>query len=185
MKKQKGFTIIEVGLVLAIAGLIFMITFMVLPGLWVSQRDSDRESDVLNFVQTLKNFQTNNNRGALPNLTSSEKQLLSNGGVIEVNKQGPSGNSWYEFYRDYLDDSFVDPSGGDYELNIANCIDANHDGICDITAGLSSTKFPNEYKMYVVIGSTCGTENAVYSSNIRRVSVLYKKEGGGVYCANT
>ena len=43
--KESGFTIIEVVLVLAIAGLIFLIVFVALPQLQRSQRDTTRRSD--------------------------------------------------------------------------------------------------------------------------------------------
>lgn len=42
---KKGFTIIEVVLVLAIAGLIFAMVFITLPALQRSQRDHSREND--------------------------------------------------------------------------------------------------------------------------------------------
>lgn len=42
---KKGFTIIEVVLVLAIAGLIFAMVFIALPALQRSQRDHSREND--------------------------------------------------------------------------------------------------------------------------------------------
>lgn len=40
---KKGFTIIEVVLVLAVAGLIFLMVFIALPALQRSQRDSQRK----------------------------------------------------------------------------------------------------------------------------------------------
>ena len=43
---KKGFTIIEVVLVLAIAGLIFLMVFLALPALQRSQRDTQRKQDV-------------------------------------------------------------------------------------------------------------------------------------------
>ena len=44
--KKNGFTIIEVSLVLAIAGMIMLLAFIALPGLWRTQRDSERKADV-------------------------------------------------------------------------------------------------------------------------------------------
>ena len=41
--KERGFTIIEVVLVLAIAALIFLMVFVALPALQASQRDSARK----------------------------------------------------------------------------------------------------------------------------------------------
>lgn len=63
--KNKGFTIIEVVLVLAIAGLIFMMVFIALPAVQRSQRDSARKSDVGVVVSGVSSY-TGNNRGAFP-----------------------------------------------------------------------------------------------------------------------
>ena len=46
IKTKKGFTIIEVVLVLAIAGLIFLMVFVALPQLQSSQRDTQRRQDM-------------------------------------------------------------------------------------------------------------------------------------------
>lgn len=62
--KEKGFTIIEVVLVLAIAGLIFLMVFIALPALQRSQRDSQRRNDVSRFMSQLDSYSTNN-RGAI------------------------------------------------------------------------------------------------------------------------
>ncbi|HEU5121803.1 MAG TPA: type II secretion system protein [Candidatus Saccharimonadales bacterium] len=64
-KKEKGFTIIEVVLVLAIAGLIFLMVFIALPALQRGQRDGQRRSDVSRFVSQLNSYATNN-KGQLP-----------------------------------------------------------------------------------------------------------------------
>lgn len=50
MDKRKGFTIIEVVLVLAIAGLIFLMVFIALPALQRSQRDAQRKNDIAQIV---------------------------------------------------------------------------------------------------------------------------------------
>jgi prepilin-type N-terminal cleavage/methylation domain-containing protein len=62
---NKGFTIIEVVLVLAIAGLIFLMVFIALPALQRGQRDTQRRDDVSRFVSQLSSYATNN-RGSLP-----------------------------------------------------------------------------------------------------------------------
>lgn len=58
-KNQKGFTIIEVVLVLAIAGLIFLIVFLALPGLQRSRRDTQRKSDFNSVTAALENAASN------------------------------------------------------------------------------------------------------------------------------
>lgn len=61
----KGFTIIEVVLVLAIAGLIFLMVFVALPALQSGQRDSARKTDVGSVATAVSNY-TANNRGKFP-----------------------------------------------------------------------------------------------------------------------
>lgn len=58
--KEKGFTIIEVVLVLAIAALIFLMVFIALPALQRSQRDTQRKNDMSRLETAVQNFQSNN-----------------------------------------------------------------------------------------------------------------------------
>ena len=44
LKNKKGFTIIEVVLVLAVAGLIFLMVFLALPALQRAQRDTTKKT---------------------------------------------------------------------------------------------------------------------------------------------
>lgn len=62
---NKGFTIIEVVLVLAIAGLIFLMVFIALPALQRSQRDSARKSEVGTVASAITSYMSNN-RNAIP-----------------------------------------------------------------------------------------------------------------------
>lgn len=95
--KQKGFTIIEVVLVLAIAGLIFLMVFIALPALQRSQRDTQRKNDLSRAITAVNSYQSNN-RGRLPADWSA-----NSGGFI----------------TDYLTvngDSFSDPDGTAYSF---------------------------------------------------------------------
>lgn len=67
--KTKGFTIIEVVLVLAIAGLIFLMVFTALPALQKSQRDTSRKQD-LSAVSTAVTNYLSNNRSTFPTTAS-------------------------------------------------------------------------------------------------------------------
>ena len=64
-KKNKGFTIIEVVLVLAIAGLIFLMVFIALPAMQRGQRDQARKNDVSLVATAVSNY-TGSNRGKWP-----------------------------------------------------------------------------------------------------------------------
>lgn len=101
-KNNNGFTIIEVVLVLAIAGLIFLAVFIALPALQRGQRDNQRRSDASRFASQLQIFATNNN------------------GTMPANNATAVGT----FVNSYLrkgDEGFKDPkSGNDYVVTMAS-----------------------------------------------------------------
>ncbi len=84
-KQTKGFTIIEVVLVLAIAGLIFLMVFIALPAMQRGQRDDARKRDVELIATAVTTF-TGNNRGAWPS-TEQLKGYLDklSGNVVREN----------------------------------------------------------------------------------------------------
>lgn len=59
-QKLKGFTIIEVVLVLAIASLIFLMVFIALPALQRSQRDASLKSEANKVLSQLTQYQSSN-----------------------------------------------------------------------------------------------------------------------------
>ncbi len=76
MKKHnlyRGFTIIEVVLVLAIAGLIFLMVFLGLPALQRSQRDTARKSWSSSLIANLENARSNN-KGSIPSFGLAKNQ---------------------------------------------------------------------------------------------------------------
>lgn len=76
-QKLKGFTIIEVVLVLAIAGLIFLMVFIALPALQSGQRDSARKNDASIVASSVTSY-TNNNRGKFPTESDLKTELGGN-----------------------------------------------------------------------------------------------------------
>jgi prepilin-type N-terminal cleavage/methylation domain-containing protein len=91
-ENNKGFTIIEVVLVLAIAGLIFLMVFIALPALQAGQRDTARKSDVSNVAAAVNSF-TSNNRGTTPTTANLATQLGTNvsNNTVKVLVNGTSG----------------------------------------------------------------------------------------------
>ncbi len=67
--KKNGFTIIEVALVLAIAGLIFLVVFLALPALQRSQHDTALRQDTGTIVSALQSYSADN-QGQISNVTS-------------------------------------------------------------------------------------------------------------------
>ncbi len=64
-KKNEGFTIIEVLIVLAIAGLIMLIVFLAVPALQRNARNTQRKNDVSALLGAISEYVSNAN-GALP-----------------------------------------------------------------------------------------------------------------------
>lgn len=95
-KSKSGFTIIEVVLVLAIAGLIFLIVFLAVPALQRSQRDTARKSDMGRLIAATQDYRSNH-QGTLP--------LPANGAALLT--QMAQGTT------------FEDPSGGVYSFQAA------------------------------------------------------------------
>lgn len=175
-KKRNGFTMVEVALVLGIAGLIFLMTFIALPALQRQARDAQRKSDMAYFIEMVKKYQTNN-RGALP--------INANGSDVVK-----------EFRDEYLA-NFIDPSGGEYNYKIYNCKESGGSAgdRCDdinltkIIPHLNDGDFEtNEDTFRVVLNAKCsgeGTTGVVFAPNSRKMAVLYKLEIGGIHCENT
>ena len=97
-QNEKGFTIIEVVLVLAIAALIFLMVFIALPALQESQRDSQRPQDLSRAQTALNQFQSNN-RNQVPDAGDYDTELKDRYLLAD------SSNSTFE-----------DPSRGEYNF---------------------------------------------------------------------
>ena len=178
--KEKGFTIIEVVLVLGIAGLIFMMVFVALPTLQRNGRDTQRREDLTSFINAIKKYQ-GNNRGALPATTNALTTVTS------VDIPDAAANSWAGFYRDYLPNPFNDPSGSVYGLMAAMCNASSVGGQCTGAAYNMIENIKDDSTkgfINVIVQATCNGQDIVGSSNPRKFAVLYKLEGGGIYCGN-
>lgn len=158
MKKEnskKGFTIIEVVLVLAIAGLIFLMVFIALPAMQRGQRDTQRRDDMARFMSQLSQYQANNN-GKIPTTQADYEKFVVN-------------------YLRVGGDTFQDPkSGNDYQVKVENCGEAG----CDDKAAEGDDTIHVYYK------GTCNGETPEYDGGQRKVAITYKLEGSGVYCSS-
>jgi prepilin-type N-terminal cleavage/methylation domain-containing protein len=89
---QEGFTIIEVLIVLAIAGLILLIVFLAVPALQRSSRNTQRKNDAAAIGGAVANF-ISNNGGQLPNsvsdtATNTAQFSIGTAGNVELAKMG-------------------------------------------------------------------------------------------------
>lgn len=201
---KAGFTIIEVVLVLAIAGLIFMMVFLALPALQRAQRDTQRSDDIARLQSAINSYQANN-RGKIPDGTGTVEGSDSKTEVIN------QGTPWAKFYGNYLlvgsggqTDVFEDPDGSPYGLDVVSC--SGSAAANTIAVGEECTTQPADYEfdaqaigetvtsnagsgkvnhaITIVTGAVCNGERIVASSGARKVAIAYKKEGGGSVCLN-
>ena len=153
--KTQGFTIIEVVLVLAIAGLIFLIVFLALPALQRSQRDTQRKNDLSRFMSQLTQYQSNH-QGAIPT--------------------GTGASAWNaNFVSAYLtnnNQTFNDPDTGvQYVVTVYT----------GVTTPLPSAKG----QLNVYTGTTCANGTLTTTgAGARSVSGVVFLEQGGTLCQN-
>lgn len=182
-----GFTIIEVVLVLAIAGLIFLMVFIALPALQRSQRDTQRRNDMSALASQITQYQSNNN-GKLPATTEGSNSVQAYDETQVTNKMenwtcgSTNKNSAKCFIRNYMnasgaeENTYKDPDGWMYGLTIKDF--GNFTMPSD-----SFGNGDNKYMIYLVEHAKCGEdETVVKSDNARDYAILYKLEGSGTYC---
>lgn len=152
---KNGFTIIEVVLVLAIAGLIFLMVFIALPALQRNQRDTARKQD-MSRVQTAISSASSNNRGKLPTLDSTfiDKYLKVNG------------------------DEFVDPAGKDYAFSERTDA-ASPTGFDGTDSGQTNVRI-----FYTKAAICAGDGEVTVNQGARKIALRLVLEGGGVSCVN-
>ena len=102
-RDKKGFTIIEVVLVLAIAGLIFLMVFIALPALQRSQRNTRRRQDMARIISAVNDYQANNN-GKLPDFDDADDFIMR---YIDSDCKDSGG----DYNADLCGDQFRDPDG--------------------------------------------------------------------------
>ncbi len=85
LRNQKGFTIIEVLIVLAIAGLILLIVFLAVPALQRNSRNTQRKNQMGGYGSAVSEW-VNNNNGKVPSTAgdvTAINNLAANGIITE------------------------------------------------------------------------------------------------------
>lgn len=191
---KKGFTIIEVVLVLAIAGLIFLMVFLALPALQRSQRDAQRKQDIAMVVTALHNWKANNKgRGyasmrnsvltPLADLNEEQKKYGVNNGVEPI--ENSPLNSYISF----------DLKSGKNKNNISSSLSLNTKIVTTSVNNnvtlfrIDSPSFRDHERIAVVVGMGCdnielASNRSVVLRNIKKgaAAVVYLLESGGAYC---
>lgn len=166
MKKEsrkQGFTIIEVVLVLAIAGLIFLMVFIALPALQRNQRDTQRRNDYGMLSSAITTYASNNG-GKLDRLYGADGACKTLDADKFINQDGK------------------DPNGKSYTLKA-----------CKYSAFAGTDhSAPAEGEVWVVVGANCNgsapsTSNAypAETNSTRAFAIYGYVENGTSYCSES
>lgn len=166
-ESKKGFTIIEVVLVLAIAGLIFLMVFIALPALQRNQRDTQRRNDYSMLSSAITTYSTNNG-GKITRLSDGDKC---------TGKLDPSN---------YINESGENPDGTKYKLYACTFQQFSN-------KNLNGKDKLGNADVYIVIGADCGGANSATgdayprkNDSSRAFAIYgYTESGNHTYCANS
>ena len=165
-KSRKGFTIIEVVLVLAVAGLIFLMVFVALPSLQRSQKDTQRRDDYGMLSSAISSYSASNG-GRLYKLANTDK-----------NTQNTTGNTLDA--SKYINTTGEDPDGNPYDLKAYY-----------LTGPINNDTIPNptEGQVFVIVHANCdgvkdGHDYPKYDSSSKAFAIYgYLASGSGTYCS--
>ena len=173
-KNKRGFTIIEVVLVLAIAGLIFLMVFIALPALQRSQRDTQRRNDYSMLSTAVTSY------------------ISNNGGKVGKLTQGSNPNTTLKPEK-WINADGTDPNGKVYNL-VACSYDKWAAGGCGsgTGSGISSGKVPglvsDASQVLIITGASCngvdsqGNSGPAKDTGVRAFIIYGYLESGGFYC---
>jgi prepilin-type N-terminal cleavage/methylation domain len=153
---KKGFTIIEVVLVLAIAGLIFLMVFIALPALQRGQRDQARKSEVGTVSSAISSYQSNN-RGAAPNADATFAKYID--GTITGTTLTITGS-------------------GTTVSKVAIPAAATATTSAAVTGATTDN-------IIFVSSAKCDTSNRVFRGTTRQAAVIVELESGNAYFCQT
>ena len=211
-ESKNGFTIIEVVLVLAIAGLIFLMVFIALPALQRGQRNTQRKNDLNRFVTAVSSYQSNNS-GKTPFGNIGDKSSLDDTQKVELIKN---------FVKRYIDDSctftgsdhvmggaynnannpavmhfyftgcssqFSDPDGESYGIDV-RAPETQAESMLNQAVGLHQPNGANNLSHLITVYSRakCNEKEGYIDSSSRfglnQFAVFYLLEGGSIACVD-
>lgn len=159
-RKQEGFTIIEVLIVLAIAGLILLIVFLAVPALQRNSHNTSIKNDVAGLLGGMSEY-VNNNNGSVP-------ASLVNTSTTEVNI-GASGTNQANVKLGYLDGS----SSSSVTLTAAS-------------GAITNSQAPGTVHLYTkAVCNANGIDATNVGATSRNFVALYGLEGGAKICQSS
>lgn len=202
---KKGFTIIEVVLVLAIAGLIFLMVFIALPALQRSQRNTRRRQDMARILSAVNDYQANNNGRSPARLASVGGD--GNTGVTDVDtdfvtryvdetctvrstwKNGSSTVTLTDY--SCTGDQFKDPDGSNYNMIYGAHSLVSYWGVEDDSGWdfLRRSNLRENHRIVLAVDAKCSGDESnplTYkdAGGEASVAIVYVLEGNATYCGD-
>ena len=180
-KNKKGFTIIEVVLVLAIAGLIFLMVFIALPALQRSQRNTRRRSDMSRFVAAVTEYQAGNDN-KLPFIgaqSSGSAATYDDETTDWVKKYIMAGNN----------EQFMDPDGNYYAITKGMTGMMSYSGnpaTGDASSFVRSALYAGHHVIIAYPKHSCGDSEGyiTQASGNNFCALMMELEGGAINCVD-
>jgi len=164
LKKQLGFTIIEVLIVLAIAGLILLVVFLAVPALQRNARNTQRRNDVAVILGAVAEF-ANSNNGNLVTACNAP----SAGTVVFTGAAGTNSSEARVGYYNQLASGACPAVGSPVK------------GEVSVGSTLTNITTPSGATDYLLIetGQTCNSANsAAVAGSQRSIAAVYEVENG-------
>ncbi len=178
---KKGFTIIEVVLVLAIGGLIFLMVFIALPALQSSQRNTQRGNDLSRLLTAVNDYQSNNNGKTPWETGSTDTNFVKR--YMDDTCSVASTNGSLSTYSG-CGAQFTDPDGNIYAIRyMGEPSSASQDVSNGNQAGAAMTFANSGHAFIVYRNAGCGDEGKVIKGNGKRqIAVFMVEEGNSITC---
>lgn len=190
--RKRGFTIIEVVLVLAIAGLIFLMVFIALPALQRSQRNTRRRQDISRISTAFTQYMSQNSKlpfyGTLMSMMGDEKKKAVGNFVshyieedAELDASGSiSGHFVFACKAGSDCPEFSDPDGSIYSFQYTTT---------PVTVKNQASNSENfkDHKIFVVTSAKCSgndSDPVESTSGANSFALAYMLEGGSIYCVD-
>ncbi len=176
-ENKKGFTIIEVVLVLAIAGLIFIMVFIAMPALRRNQRDQTRVRNISTMISTMDSYRSQH-QGRMPGMDTYGRPCVSNGStdcnaVEALNK----------YIKNYAIELVEPTAGHEYTVTAAGSY-----GSSCVDAANAVSEQGDYYHIGFCYETTCESDDMSNPDSFKKAAnnyvftVIYRKEVGGLIC---
>ena len=143
LKTKKGFTLIEVVLVLAIGGLIILMALLVFPNAMANLRDTQRREDFTALSTSISNFSASNS-GKIVRLLGTKNASLKTAQCRESELDASA----------YVNSTGEDPNGYPYVVKVCNYLGWQALGNNGIPEASDDSE-TGHTDVYVVLGADC------------------------------